>query len=224
MLKLLHRSFRLPLITLLIISFGGLETMRGEENFGLILHGGAGTIVKAAMPQELEAKYREKLTEALKKGYNILEKGGGSIDAVTEALVILENSPLFNAGKGTVFTNSGHNELDASIMDGRTLQAGAVSGVKTVKNPILLAREVMDNSRHVLLSGEGAASFAQAQGLQLVEPDYFFTEKRWQSLLKTKAREAGRKPTLKKAKKHGTVGAAALDKMAIWQRAHRPAE
>ncbi len=212
MLKLLNRSFRLPLITLICLSFGSPETMRGEENFGLILHGGAGTITKATMTPELDAKYRGKLTEALKKGYRILKKGGTSIDAVTAALVILEDSPLFNAGKGSVFTNSGINELDASIMDGQTLQAGAVSGVKTVKNPILLARKVMEKSPHVLLSGEGAASFAEAQGLQLVDPDYFFTEKRWQSLLKIKAREADRKPALKKAKEHGTVGAAALDK------------
>lgn len=214
MKKFLNRAFRLALITLLSLSFGGLETMRGEENFGLILHGGAGTMVKASMTPEKEALYREKLTEALKKGYQVLKKGGSSLDAVTDALVILEDSPLFNAGKGAVFTNTGVNELDASVMDGKTLQAGAVSGVKTVKNPILLAREVMENSPHVLLYGEGAASFAKDRGLQLVHPDYFFTEKRWKSLQKAKARENGNGEELstKEAKKHGTVGAAALDK------------
>ena len=124
----------------------------------------------------------------------------------------MEDAPLFNAGKGAGFTNNGSKELDASIMDGRTLQAGALAGAKTVKNPILLAREVMENSAHVLLSGDGADSFARAQGLEIVQPGYFFTEKRWKALQKAKAREMESGGEEIPEKKHGTVGAAALDR------------
>ncbi len=202
----------LLIISLLSLLFLGAPTTFAGENFGMVLHGGAGTISKGDMTEEMEAQYRQKLTEALEKGHHILKKGGSSLDAVAGALIILENSPLFNAGKGAVFTNNGSNELDASIMDGRSLQAGAVAGVKTVKNPILLARKVMEKSPHVLLSGEGADTFARGQGLEIVDPDYFYTERRWKSLQKVKARENLGEPEKSPDKKHGTVGAAALDK------------
>lgn len=171
--------------------------------FGLVIHGGAGTITKENMTPEKETGYINKLTEALKKGYNILDKGGSSLDAVEATIRIMEDSPLFNAGKGAVFTSAGTNELDASIMDGNTLQAGAVAGVKTVKNPISAARKVMEETWHVLLAGEGADAFAKEQGLDIVPNVYFQTEERFKSLIKAKEKEA---------EKHGTVGCVALDK------------
>lgn len=171
--------------------------------FGLVIHGGAGTITKENMSSEKETVYLNKLTEALKIGYDILDKGGSSIDAVEATIKIMENSPLFNAGKGAVFTSAGTNELDASIMDGNTMKAGAVAGVKTVKNPISAARKVMEETWHVLLSGEGADAFAREQGLDIVPNTYFQTEERFKSLMKVKEKEA---------EKHGTVGCVALDK------------
>lgn len=189
--------------------------------FGIVIHGGAGTILKKNLTPEKEAAYKSKLEEAIKKGHAILNNGGTSLDAVQVTINILENSPLFNAGKGAVFTNQETNELDASIMDGKTLNAGAVAGVTTVKNPINLAYQVMTNSPHVLLSGKGAEMFAQEKGIELVDPSYFYTEKRMQSLKKIKEREAakeGQKTALNfydediKNAKFGTVGCVALDK------------
>ena len=189
--------------------------------FGIVIHGGAGTILKKNLTPEKEAAYKSKLEEAIKKGHAILNNGGTSLDAVQETINILENSPLFNAGKGAVFTNQETNELDASIMDGKTLNAGAVAGVTIVKNPINLAYQVMTNSPHVLLSGKGAEMFAQEKGIELVDPSYFYTEKRMQSLKKIKEREAtkeGQKTALNfydediKNAKFGTVGCVALDK------------
>ncbi len=171
--------------------------------FGLVIHGGAGTITKEKMNPEKETVYINKLTEALKTGYEILDNGGSSLDAVEATIKIMEDSPLFNAGKGAVFTGAGTNELDASIMDGNTLQAGAVAGVKTVKNPISAARKVMEETWHVLLAGEGADAFAKEKGLDIVPNVYFQTEKRFKSLMKAKEKEA---------EKHGTVGCVALDK------------
>jgi len=176
--------------------------------FGIVLHGGAGLLSKKIMPEEKEKAYREKLKEALAAGYRILKKGGKSLDAVEAAIRILEDSPLFNAGKGAVFTGEGTNELDASIMDGKTLNAGAVAGVQHIKNPISLARMVMERSPHVLLSREGAEAFAKKMGLGLVPKEYFFTKRRWESLQKIKEKEK----KSQKNKKFGTVGAAALDK------------
>ncbi len=150
----------------------------------IAIHGGAGTILRANMTPELEKAYRDKLTEALKKGYQVLQKGGSSIDAVQTAIVVMEDSPLFNAGKGAVFTHHKTNELDASIMEGKHLNAGAVAGVSHVKNPVRLAAEVMSHSGHVMLSGEGAELFAKKQGIELVESDYFYTDRRWQQLEK----------------------------------------
>jgi beta-aspartyl-peptidase (threonine type) len=159
-----------------------------SKTFGIVIHGGAGTILKKNMTDSLETAYREKLTEAVSVGYQILEKGGEAMDAVTATITIMEDSPLFNAGKGAVFTNKGKNELDASVMDGKTLDAGAVAGVTTVKNPINLAVEVMNNSPHVLLSGEGAEIFAREKGFEMTDPSYFYTQKRFQALQQVKAK------------------------------------
>ncbi|HWW75347.1 MAG TPA: isoaspartyl peptidase/L-asparaginase, partial [Pyrinomonadaceae bacterium] len=135
------------------------------QPFGFVLHGGAGTIERSRMTPERERAYREKLSEALLAGFGVLKKGGACLDAVVAAITLLEDSPLFNAGKGAVFTHEGTNELDSSIMDGRTLKAGAVAGLKRVKNPILLARLVMEQSPHVMMTGEGAEAFAVQKGV-----------------------------------------------------------
>ena len=179
----------------------GKTPIHNQTIYGLVIHGGAGTITREKMSPEKEAEYREKITEALTVGYEILEKGNSSLDAVEAVVRIMEDSPLFNAGKGAVFTNAGTNELDASIMDGNTLQAGAVAGVKTVKNPISAARKVMEKTWHVMLSGDGADHFAAEQGLEIVDNNYFYTERRWNALKKAQEEE-----------KHGTVGCVALDK------------
>lgn len=192
-----------------------------KQEFAIIIHGGAGTILKKNMSDEMEAAYKQKLEEAIRVGYTILKNGGTSLDAVTKTINIMEDSPLFNAGKGAVFTHEETNEHDASIMDGKTLNAGASAGTTTVKNPIDLARAVMDNSPHVMLSGQGADTFAKEQGLQIVEPNYFYTERRFKSLERIKDKE---KTELDhddkisfydadiKDSKFGTVGCAALDK------------
>ncbi|MBL4577257.1 MAG: isoaspartyl peptidase/L-asparaginase [Flavobacteriales bacterium] len=150
------------------------------EKFTLVIHGGAGTILKKNMTPEKELAYRDKLKEALSAGYAILNKGGSSIDAVEVAIVIMEDSPLFNAGKGAVFTNEGKNEMDASIMDGRTLKAGSVAMVNTIKNPISAARVVMEKSPHVMMVGEGAVKFAKEHKIEIVDSSYFYDEKRYQ--------------------------------------------
>ncbi len=193
--------------------------------FAIIIHGGAGTILKKNMTPEKEAAYKAKLEEAIRVGYNILKNGGSSIDAVEKTINVLEDSPLFNAGKGAVFTNAETNELDASIMDGKTLNAGASAGTTTVRNPINLARAVMEKSKHVMLSGKGAEIFAEEQGLTLVDPSYFYTENRLESLKRVKEREAQKTNKIDtesayldfydadiKNAKFGTVGCAALDK------------
>ncbi|HEX8722158.1 MAG TPA: isoaspartyl peptidase/L-asparaginase [Pyrinomonadaceae bacterium] len=191
------------------------------QPFGFVIHGGAGTIERGRMTAEREKAYRDKLTEALLAGFNVLRKGGVALDAVTAAITLMEDSPLFNAGKGAVFTSAGTNELDSSIMDGRTLKAGAVAGLKRVKNPILLARLVMEQSPHVMMTGEGAETFAAQKGVELVDPKYFYTEERWQQLQRMK--EAEKSPPPKRSRlekgtppfdehKFGTVGAVALDR------------
>jgi len=192
-----------------------------KAEFAIVIHGGAGTILKKNMTDEKEAAYKAILEEAIRTGYDILKKGGTSLEAVTKTINIMEDSPLFNAGKGAVFTNAGTNELDASIMDGKTLNAGASAGTTNVRNPIDLARAVMDNSPHVMLSGKGAETFAEEQGLGIVDPKYFFTENRFNSLQRAKDREkveldhddksAFYDPEIKDSK-FGTVGCAALDK------------
>ncbi len=195
-----------------------LETIQNESEkveFSIIIHGGAGSIRRDNMSEEKEAVYHQKLEEAIRVGYDILKDGGTSIDAVQNTINILEDSPLFNAGKGAVFTYEGVNEHDASIMDGKTLNAGASAGTKTVKNPINLARAVMDNSPHVLLSRKGAEIFAKEQDLTIVEPSYFSTEKKLKSLERVKASKkkvASFYDSDLQDSKFGTVGCAALDK------------
>ena len=184
-----------------IIVFAILTGSKDESvEFSIAIHGGAGTITRKNMTPEKENAYRSKLKETLNVGYSILNKGGTSLDAVEATIRIMENSELFNAGKGAVFTNAGTIELDASIMDGRILKAGAVARVKTVKNPISAARKVMEETWHVMLSGDGADKFAKEQGLDIVDPNYFYTQRRWDSLKKIQV------------EKHGTVGCVALDK------------
>ncbi|WP_179344465.1 isoaspartyl peptidase/L-asparaginase family protein [Winogradskyella ursingii] len=192
-----------------------------RQEFAIVIHGGAGTILKENMTPEREAEYQAKLEEAIRVGYEILKNGGSSLDAVEKTINVMEDSPLFNAGKGAVFTNAETNELDASIMDGKTLNAGASAGTTTVRNPINLARAVMEKSEHVMLSGKGAETFAKEQGITTVEPEYFYTENRFNSLKRAKDREkveldhddktAFYDPLIKDSK-YGTVGCAALDK------------
>jgi beta-aspartyl-peptidase (threonine type) len=184
-----------------------------------VIHGGAGTIERSSMTPEREKRYRDKLEEALKTGYGILKGGGHSLDAVEAAINLMENSGIFNAGRGAVFTNAGTNELDAAIMDGATLKAGAVAGLRHIKNPISLARMVMERSPHVMMAGAGAEAFAQRLGVELVDQKYFYTEERWKALQKAKelesqpsnSKEPGKKGGPSDGDKHGTVGAVALD-------------
>lgn len=200
------------------------------KKFVLVIHGGAGTILKSQMSPEKEKAYTDALNEALEKGSAILSKGGSALDAVEASVRILEDNPLFNAGKGAVFTNEGKNELDASIMNGKTLEAGAIAGVTTIKNPISTARTVMEKSPHVMMTGRGAEQFAKEQGQEIVDPSYFHTASRWNGLQKAKQEDSlqqSKKDTLKQTHafseffysppygglvgKYGTVGAVALD-------------
>ncbi len=178
----------------------------------LVIHGGAGVERKDFSAEE-ERAARAALTEALRKGHEALLAGKPALDAVTAAITVLENDPTFNAGRGAVFTHDGKNELDASLMDGATLRAGAVAGVHTVKNPILLAQAVMEHSSHVMMVGQGAEMFAAEQKIELVDPSYFRTEKRWEQLQRALKEEAAGQAhvDLETAKHFGTVGAVALD-------------
>ncbi|MEO8033697.1 MAG: isoaspartyl peptidase/L-asparaginase [Acidobacteriota bacterium] len=188
----------------------------------LVMHGGAGKITRASLPPEMEKQYRATLEDALRKGQAILAKGGTSLDAVEASIRILEDSPLFNAGKGAVFTHEGRNELDAAIMDGSNKKAGAVAGVTIIRNPISAARAVMEKSPHVMMAGHGAELFATTMGLEIVDPSYFWTEKRWkglqQELLQEQRDASGPHASLERTpysapedRKFGTVGAVALD-------------
>jgi beta-aspartyl-peptidase (threonine type) len=193
----------------------------------IVIHGGAGTILKSQMTPEAEKRYTDGLKEALEKGYAILKKGGSSLDAVEAAVNVLEDNPLFNAGKGAVFTNEGKNELDAAIMNGKTLEAGSVAGVTVIKNPVSAARAVMEKSEHVMMVGPGAEKFARAQGITIVDPSYFHTDSRFRSLQRIKHEDSLRTQldhsdsAHKKSHtytnpydrnwKYGTVGAVALD-------------
>jgi beta-aspartyl-peptidase (threonine type) len=189
-----------------------VSTMAQEKDqlmkFGMVIHGGAGTIDRSKMTSEKEAAYRAGLEQALKAGYEVLARDGSSLDAVEAAIRVLEDNPLFNAGKGAVFTHEGTNELDSSIMDGRTLKAGAVAVVKHIRNPISLARMVMEKSPHVMLVGDGAEAFARKMGVTLVDQKYFYTEERWQALQEEKAKAK----SADENGGHGTVGAVAFDK------------
>ncbi|KIP66697.1 isoaspartyl peptidase/L-asparaginase family protein [Vibrio jasicida] len=181
--------------------------------FSIAIHGGAGTILREQMSDELQQSILTDLEAAVKAGHQILEKGGEALDAVVAAVKVLEDSPNFNAGKGSVLTHNEMVEMDASVMDGRNQTAGAVAGVRHIKNPIELARDVMKNSNHVLLVGEGAEKFAFEQGHEYTEQDYFFTDRRYEQLISMRekglfALSESRYPD---DRKHGTVGAVALD-------------
>jgi len=183
----------------------------------IVIHGGAGRIDRDALTPERERLYHATLEQSLRAGHAILKRGGSALDAVEAAIVIMEDAPVFNAGKGAVFTAEGKNELDASIMDGRALQAGAVGGVTTVKNPIRAARAVMEKSPHVLFTNRGAEKFASDNGLEMVDPKYFFTERRWKQIQTwLKQQEAKAKPRAaaepdRHADYFSTVGCVALD-------------
>ncbi len=183
------------------------------NRFTLTLHGGAGTILKKNMTAEREAAYREGLEDALNDGFTLLEKGQSAVEAVLAATISLENNILFNAGKGSVFAKDGSQEMDASIMDGRSLMAGAVSAVRNIRNPVELAYAVMTKSEHVMLNGEGAVEFAKLQGIKMERDDYFFSQFRYEQL--KKMQESGESALDHNIsiedKKHGTVGAAACD-------------
>lgn len=208
-------------------AFPEIKQLQSPQNprLGFVLHGGAGVIKKGSLSPEREKAYRAELEKALLAGYKALQDGKSGLDAVETAIKILEDSPLFNAGKGAVFTADGKNELDASVMDGKTLNAGAVAGLHHVKNPIVLARAVMEKSPHVMMIGDGAETFAKEMNIELVEEKYFWTQERWDSLQKIIKQEKEKAEAAKKAEKvsssdlrlepenkFGTVGAVALDK------------
>ena len=177
--------------------------------FGIAIHGGAGTLPRADMSSAAEHQYRAALGEAVDAGYAVLRDGGTCLDAVTRAVVLLEDAPLFNAGRGSVFTLDGRNELDASIMAGHTLKAGAVCGVTRIRNPVELARAVLERSEHVMLAGTGAEEFASGQGIGFVPQSYFYTAERWRQLERIRSGETGLSGhTISHL---GTVGAVALD-------------
>jgi L-asparaginase / beta-aspartyl-peptidase len=200
---------RLQLICIALVLFGAFQ-MTSAVTPVLVIHGGAG-VVRKEMTPEREKAVRADLAKALNAGYATLKAGGSSLDAVSKAIIVMEDSPLFNAGKGAVFNHDGKNELDASIMDGATLRAGAIANVHRVKNPILLARAVMEKSEHVMLIDDGAEKFAQSVGIELVDPKYFYTEDRWQQLQQALKEEREKTVDPGKTPHHGTVGAVALD-------------
>lgn len=188
------------------------------QKISIAIHGGAGTILKEDMTPELEDAHRQGLSEALSAGYAVLENGGTALNAVKAAVVMLEDNPLFNAGKGAVFTKKGLNEMDAAIMDGSTLEAGAIAGVRNIRNPVELAEEVMLHSGHVFLSGKGANDFAIKQGIKLEPDDYFYSQYRydqWREIRDSDLYQLDHKNDklvgLLKEKKMGTVGAVACD-------------
>jgi beta-aspartyl-peptidase (threonine type) len=202
---------------------------QAPHKWAIVVHGGAGVIERKTMTPETEAAYRAAMKQAIEAGAKVLDQGGSAMDAIEATIHILEDDPLFNAGRGAVFTADGKNSLDSAIMDGATLKAGAVAGVTRTRHPISLARAVMEKSPHVFLVGEGADEFSKFAGLEQAEPSWFFTERRWQSLIKQLKKEglpipprpAGAPPEPAhplaeieppNAHKYGTVGVVALDK------------
>ena len=194
-------------LILLAVVFFLISSLSAQEKYAIVIHGGAGVMSKERMNEEARAEYKAKLNEALELGEKMLQEGASATDVVVKVINVMEDSPLFNAGKGAVFTHNGINELDASIMEGNTLNAGAVAGVRDIKNPINAARAVMDNSEHVMLSGAGASEFAKEQGLEIVPNKYFYTERRYQSLQQLLKQERERE----KKDNMGTVGCVVLD-------------
>jgi beta-aspartyl-peptidase (threonine type) len=208
--------------------FAESKQLQSPQNprLGFVIHGGAGVITRGSLTPEREKAFRAALEEALLAGYKILQSGQPSMDAVETAIKILEDNPMFNAGKGAVFTNEGKNELDASVMDGKTLMAGAVAGLRYVKNPIMLARAVMEKSPHVMMVGDGAEKFAKEQNIELVPEKYFFTQERWDSLQrilkeeKSKAQDQKPKVQNSKSKVQGTKfkvqGLRRINRLGTW--------
>lgn len=197
------------LFSIMIILLLGIQ-VRAQRNqtYALVIHGGAGVMDRSKMSEDAQLEYLSVLNKALNVGDSVLASGGTCLDAIEKTIVILEDSPLFNAGKGAVFTHEGIVELDASVMDGKSLQAGAIAGVRDIKNPIKVARKVMEKSEHVLLTGTGASQFAKEQGFEPVDNSYFHTEKRYKSLQEILKKER----EMSTGDKHGTVGCVALDK------------
>ncbi len=226
-MKKLFKIIILSVNVLLLSSCNSHKNVQDSTKYMLVIHGGAGTIEKKFMTPEKEEAYTLALTAALQKGYEQIKAGKTSLDAVEAAINVLEDCPLFNAGRGAVFTHDGKNELDASIMDGKTLKAGAVAGVTTIKNPINAARAVMEKSAHVMMIGRGAELFAMENGCDTASAAYFFTQERWDQLQRTKREEETGRAAYTESeirenriagiseldKKFGTVGAVALDKM-----------
>jgi beta-aspartyl-peptidase (threonine type) len=197
------------ILSILLIAFISCSLIAQNTTYAMVIHGGAGNITESNMSMEAQQMYRDSLSKALEIGSSILEEGGSSLDAVEATIRYLEDCPLFNAGRGAVFTADGRNELDASIMDGKSHLAGAVAGVMTIKHPITAARTVMENSPHVMLTGRGAEQFAKEQQLEIVDTAYFRTPDRWRDYLRAKSRN----DSLQEAeRKHGTVGCVAMDK------------
>jgi len=202
-------------ISIFCLSCGQSTAVKTKSRvaYAMVIHGGAGTIKKENMSEEMEKAYTEKLNEALSVGENILKNGGTSMDAVVETIKLMEASPLFNAGIGAVYTSEETNELDASIMNGADTDGGAVAGVKTIKSPITAARAVYEKSKHVLLTGAGAEAFAKSNGCEIVENSYFGTERRLKSLHKAQSKDSqGNLIHPNPDYKYGTVGCVALDK------------
>jgi beta-aspartyl-peptidase (threonine type) len=218
----MKRLIQTPLL-ILLLSAVTFASAQQKDKYVMVIHGGAGTILKKNMTPEKEAAYTAALTLALQTGYDQLKSGKTSMDAVEATIHVMEDSPLFNAGKGAVFTHDGKNELDAAVMDGKSLMAGAVAGVTTIRNPISAARAVMEKSEHVMMAGKGAEAFARQAGLTIVDPSYFYTKERWEGLQKALTEDSvktvldhGNKKsmrlgTINKDYKFGTVGAVALD-------------
>jgi beta-aspartyl-peptidase (threonine type) len=197
---------RLPLVAAAVLALS--PAANAAPRWSIAIHGGAGTMSRAAMTPAKEAEYRAALDHALKAGEAVLAVGGSALDAVSAVVTTMEDDPHFNAGKGAVFTWEGRNELDAAIMDGRTRAAGAVAGVTTVRNPVKLARAVMEKGPHVMLAREGAEQFARENGLEIVDPQYFYTPERWKQLEEMKAQKLSWYDV---DRKYGTVGAVAVD-------------
>ncbi|NIP17793.1 MAG: beta-aspartyl-peptidase [Xanthomonadales bacterium] len=206
----MNRISALLLMLCLSVPGPAVHAGDGDASVAIAIHGGAGTMHPDDMTPEREQAYRAKLEEAARAGHGVLTGGGTSLDAVTAAINVLEDSPLFNAGKGAVFNAAGQNELDASIMDGATLNAGAVAAVHRVRNPINLALKVMTDSKHVMMIGDGAEKFAVEQGFDLVDPVYFRTEHRWEALQRAKANETAGLAADRSF--YSTVGTVALDR------------
>jgi beta-aspartyl-peptidase (threonine type) len=208
----MNKSIRILIAVLAAI--GCMDLAAGSETpVAIAIHAGAGTIERSNLGEEQEKQIRAALDNAVRAGHQVLQSGGTSLEAITRAVILLEDTPFFNAGKGAVFNSAGKNELDASIMDGATLNAGAVAGVHNIRNPILLASKVMTDSRHVMLGGEGAETFARENNIEFADDAYFHTDYRWQQLEKARAAEGGDTALVSETADRwfSTVGAVAVD-------------